>query len=77
MAENGADFTATFRALTEACANESRDAEVRTLFADPAAYDHWSKSWRERIFLGTAVDNRTTGADAQRESDVHSPKPPR
>ena len=49
MAENGADFTLTFRALTEATADESCDADVRSLFTNPAAYDVWAKRWRERL----------------------------
>ena len=37
MAENGADFTLTFRALSEVADEQSRDADVRSLFAKPAA----------------------------------------
>jgi uncharacterized protein YdiU (UPF0061 family) len=49
MAENRADFTVTFRALSEAAADPVRDADVRALFADPEAYDHWARRWRERL----------------------------
>ncbi|HEX8390791.1 MAG TPA: YdiU family protein [Longimicrobium sp.] len=49
MAANTADFTLTFRGLSEAAADEARDAEVRTLFADPAAYDAWAPRWRQRL----------------------------
>ncbi len=41
MAENQADFTNTFRAL-------SGDA-ARDQFADPTAFDHWSQGWKERL----------------------------
>jgi uncharacterized protein YdiU (UPF0061 family) len=44
MAEAGADFTLTFRRLDP----ESDDA-VRSLFANPAAYDAWAARWRARI----------------------------
>ena len=49
MAENEADFTLTFRALSDAAGDESRDADVRMLFANPAAWDQWAKRWRERL----------------------------
>ena len=49
MAANGADFTLTFRGLSEAAADEAGDAEVRSLFADPAAYDAWAPRWRQRL----------------------------
>jgi uncharacterized protein YdiU (UPF0061 family) len=44
MAENGADFTLTFRGLSE-----GNDAAVRALFADGAAFDAWAARWRERL----------------------------
>ena len=49
MAENEADFTLTFRNLSEAAVDESRDADVRVLFKSPAAYDAWGRRWRERL----------------------------
>jgi uncharacterized protein YdiU (UPF0061 family) len=49
MAENQADFTLTFRALSEASADPSHDAETRQLFSNPAAFDQWVKIWRERL----------------------------
>jgi uncharacterized protein YdiU (UPF0061 family) len=45
MAANRADFTLTFRALSEA----DGDAAVRKLFADPTAYDAWASRWRQRL----------------------------
>src|SRR3954449_12580211 len=51
MAEHQADFTATFRALCEASTDPSRDADVRALFSDPAAYDAWAPGWRARLAL--------------------------
>ena len=49
MAENQADFTLTFRALSEAVADPKRDAGVRTLFANPKAFDEWAERWLERL----------------------------
>src|SRR5579872_4194679 len=46
MHENDADFTLTFRRLCDAAADEKADANVRVLFANPAAYDDWAASWR-------------------------------
>jgi uncharacterized protein YdiU (UPF0061 family) len=49
MAKGQADFTLTFRRLGDAAADPARDAEVRALFADPAAYDDWAVRWRQRL----------------------------
>jgi uncharacterized protein YdiU (UPF0061 family) len=49
MAANGADFTLTFRGLSEAAAGEEGDAAVRSLFANPGAYDAWVPRWRQRL----------------------------
>ncbi len=45
MASEAADFTLTFRRLSEA----DDDAAVRSLFADPAAFDAWAQRWRRRL----------------------------
>ena len=49
MAANRADFTLTFRRLSDAAAGPKGDAEVRVLFSDSGAYDSWSASWRRRL----------------------------
>ena len=49
MAKNGADFTLTFRRLCDAVAGPENDPSVRTLFADPTAYDAWAVRWRRRL----------------------------
>jgi uncharacterized protein YdiU (UPF0061 family) len=49
MAENAADFTLAFRRLSDAALGPEGDAEMRKLFADPAAYDSWAARWRTRI----------------------------
>ena len=49
MAQNGADFTLTFRRLCDAAAGPQGDAGVRALFADARAYDAWATRWRGRL----------------------------
>jgi serine/tyrosine/threonine adenylyltransferase len=49
MAKNRADFTLTFRRLSEAVLDSGGDRRVRLLFADPTAYDEWALRWRQRI----------------------------
>jgi uncharacterized protein YdiU (UPF0061 family) len=51
MAENQADFTLTFRALSEAAGDSNRDTDVQELFVNPAAFDGWATRWRERLSL--------------------------
>src|SRR5712671_3239815 len=48
MAKNQADFTLTFRRLSDAALDPGGDAEVRQLFADSGAYDEWAARWRQR-----------------------------
>ena len=48
MSNNHADFTLTFRRLSDAAADPAADSEVRQLFEDPAAYDGWASRWRQR-----------------------------
>jgi uncharacterized protein YdiU (UPF0061 family) len=49
MAANQADFTSTFRRLCDAAETPDSDARVRELFADPAAYESWAITWRNRL----------------------------
>ncbi|HEX8146854.1 MAG TPA: YdiU family protein [Pyrinomonadaceae bacterium] len=49
MGADGADFTLTFRRLCEAASSEGDEAGVRSLFADPSAYDEWAPRWRRRL----------------------------
>jgi uncharacterized protein YdiU (UPF0061 family) len=48
MAKNQADFTLTFRRLSDAALDPAGDEKIRPLFADPAAYDEWAARWRQR-----------------------------
>lgn len=57
MAEHKADFTNTFRRLSEVVADDpSTDRNVRVLFADPDAFDGWAEQWRERLAAETRDD---------------------
>jgi uncharacterized protein YdiU (UPF0061 family) len=58
MAANSADFTLTFRRLSDATASPDGDAAIRTLFADPGAYDGWAAEWRGRLAV-EPVDEQT------------------
>jgi serine/tyrosine/threonine adenylyltransferase len=49
MAANRADFTLTFRRLSDAAAGQEGDQSVRLLFADPSSYDTWAIEWRRRL----------------------------
>jgi uncharacterized protein YdiU (UPF0061 family) len=48
MAQGKADFTLTFRRLSDAAGTDG-DREVRQLFAEPEAFDEWSGRWRQRM----------------------------
>jgi serine/tyrosine/threonine adenylyltransferase len=48
MAKNKADFTLTFRHLSEAALGPDHDSAFRQLFADRGAVDEWSARWRQR-----------------------------
>jgi len=48
MAKNQADFTLTFRRLSDAALDPAADHKIRSLFADPTAFDDWAVRWRQR-----------------------------
>lgn len=48
MHANRADFTLTFRRLSDAAA-ASDDLQLRNLFADPSACDQWVTRWQQRL----------------------------
>jgi uncharacterized protein YdiU (UPF0061 family) len=49
MQAGGADFTLTFRRLTDAAATPSELDGVRELFSETEAFDGWAASWLERL----------------------------
>jgi uncharacterized protein YdiU (UPF0061 family) len=73
MASNRADFTSTFRRLCDVAAGPEGDAAVRTLFADPAAYDGWAVEWRRRLAEETA-DGQTRAAAMRRVNPAYIPR---
>jgi serine/tyrosine/threonine adenylyltransferase len=48
MAKGEADFTLTFRRLSDA-AGDTDVGDVRRLFAEPEAFDEWAGRWRRRV----------------------------
>jgi protein adenylyltransferase len=51
MAKGKADFTLTFRRLSEAAADGPGCEPVRQLFEEPAGFDEWAARWRQRTAL--------------------------
>ncbi len=49
MHVNGADFTLTFRQLSDTASGPEGDFGVRDLFADPPAFDRWAARWHHRL----------------------------
>ena len=74
MAKNGADFTLTFRRLGDAAASSEHDAAVRTLFADPTAYDDWAVRWRWRLSEDPANPDPRRAAMQAGESQAFIPR---
>jgi uncharacterized protein YdiU (UPF0061 family) len=63
MASQQADFTNTFRALSDVDADDpTTDEPVRRLFADPEAYDQWAAQWRERLTSQSQADRERRAA---------------
>lgn len=60
MGTSGADFTLTFRRLSDAATGQEDGAGVRSLFANSSAYDEWLPRWRRRL------DQEPTDAAARR-----------
>ena len=57
MADNHADFTLTFRRLSEvAGAGPEADGPVCALFADPGSFDAWAVKWRARLAVEGVPD---------------------
>ena len=49
MHRSSADFTLTFRRLTDAAADSNTLTQVRKLFRSPADFDTWAARWQERL----------------------------
>jgi uncharacterized protein YdiU (UPF0061 family) len=68
MARNQADFTLTFRRLSEAAFDPAGDVKVRALFAEPSAYDEWAARWRQRT-------NQESQTPAERQAGMRTVNP--
>jgi uncharacterized protein YdiU (UPF0061 family) len=68
MADNQADYTLTFRHLCDAAENPAADASVRSLFADPTAFDAWAIQWHRRL-------DSETDTPAKRAATMRSANP--
>jgi len=69
MATNRADFTLTFRRLSELSRDDlASDTRVSALFEKPEAFDAWARRWRDRL----AVEDRD---DAKRRSEMRAINP--
>ncbi len=68
MAANRADFTLAFRRLCDAAESTHGDEGVRSLFADPSAYDAWARAWRVRL-------NEETGSAQARAAAMRAVNP--
>jgi serine/tyrosine/threonine adenylyltransferase len=73
MAANRADFTLTFRRLSDAVAGPEGDCGVRALFSDPGAYDAWAAAWRRRL-EEEPVPAQTRAASMQSASPAFIPR---
>ncbi len=63
MADNRADFTLTFRRLSDLPAKDPEtDTEIRKLFEDPAAFDDWALRWRKRLTRENIGDEKRQAA---------------
>jgi uncharacterized protein YdiU (UPF0061 family) len=69
MTENAADFTLTFRRLSDVVDPSLKNDEwVSSLFEDPAAFDEWAVRWRNRL----AGETRSS---AERRNEMRSVSP--
>jgi uncharacterized protein YdiU (UPF0061 family) len=49
MAQNEADFTLTFRRLSDAAEDRRNDGAVAALFAKTMSFEEWAEMWHERL----------------------------
>ncbi|CAA9243432.1 MAG: UPF0061 protein YdiU [uncultured Chthoniobacterales bacterium] len=73
MAANRADFTLTFRRLSDAASDPEADSAVRVLFADATAYDSWAARWRERLAQEPS-DSAARGAAMRAVNPAYIPR---
>ncbi|OYW56012.1 MAG: hypothetical protein B7Y80_03265 [Hyphomicrobium sp. 32-62-53] len=49
MANGGADYTLSFRTLSDAAEDPAHDEKLRALFADATVLEDWLQRWRQRL----------------------------
>ena len=75
MADNKADFTLTFRRLSDVSEDEpAATKRVSALFEDPASFDEWVVRWRERLASEFGESDKSESA-ATRQSIMRSVNP--
>jgi uncharacterized protein YdiU (UPF0061 family) len=68
MAENRADFTRLFRALSGLGGAPGGDEPARAEFIDPTAFDAWAAAWRARLA-------HETRSEAERQAEMRRANP--
>ena len=58
MHENEADFTLTFRKLSELALSEENQGSLRGLFKNSNSLDNWIQKWQDRLFLEDVVNDK-------------------
>jgi uncharacterized protein YdiU (UPF0061 family) len=66
------DFTSIFRALSSAALGDA--APARSLFAEPSAFEAWSKRWLARLSLQRGSDRRARADTMNRVNPVYVPR---
>ncbi len=69
MADGGADFTLTFRRLSDAASMTEADSGVRSLFSDPSLFDDWVARWRQRLSEEPGFAGGDTLGDGQARAE--------
>ena len=73
MAANRADFTLTFRRLSDAASDTAATAKVRELFADPTGFAEWEARWRTRLQEDSA-DSKARTANMRAANPAFIPR---
>ena len=76
MAKNQADFTLTFRRLSDAAADADNDS-VRAQFTDPTSLRRMGRALAPAPRGRAAIRRRAASRDARRQSRLHPAQPPR
>jgi uncharacterized protein YdiU (UPF0061 family) len=73
MASNGADFTLTFRWLSDAALGPEGESALHGLFAETGAIDEWLLRWRQRL-AGEGGDPAERRAAMRRANPLFIPR---